>query len=476
MRFPASCRSLALLLLAAVAFRSAAADPRRPNLLLILSDDQGYGDVGANGCQDFATPHLDSLARSGVRFTSGYVSAPQCAPSRCGLLTGRYQQRFGYEFNNDMPGIGLPRSETTLADRLRSAGYVTGAIGKWHLGVEEPFHPLNRGFTEFFGFLGGGHTYLPPATKAAAQRDRQPLLRNREPAPHTKYLTDQLGDEAVAFIGRHAAEPWFLYLAFNAPHVPSQATDAYLARVSGIADKTRRTYAAMVTALDDNIGRVLAHLRATGEEENTLIVFLSDNGGPLGNAWNGSSNAPFNGQKGDTLEGGIRVPFFAQWKGTLPAGRVFDAPVISLDLAPTFLAAARAPVPAGAKLDGVNLLPALRGETPLAARALFWRFNFPPGKAPLYKTAIRVGDWKLVKNWERTADGGRSAGTPKLIDLTRDVTESTDQSSSEASRATALKTQWEAWNQTLVEPFNGQPRIKEPKANRKSKAAAPPPN
>ncbi len=460
-----------LVLLSDTDSRSVAAEPRKPNLLLILSDDQGYGDVGVHGCKDFATPHLDSLALNGVRCTSGYVTASQCAPSRCGLLTGRYQNRFGYEFNNDMPGIGLPLAETTLADRLRSGGYVTGAIGKWHLGDEEAFHPLNRGFTEFYGFLGGGHAYLAPSAKTVARRERQSLLRNREAVSHTKYLTDQLGDEAVTFVERHAAEPWFLYLAFNAPHSPTEATDEYLARVPGIADEKRRTYAAMVTALDDNVGRVLATLRATGQEENTLVVFLSDNGGPLGNAWNGSSNAPLSGQKGDTLEGGIRVPFFVQWKGVLPAGQVIDTPVISLDLAPTLLAASQTTVPADAKLDGVNLLPALKGETDLAPRPLYWRFNFPLGREPLYKMAIREGDWKYVKSWDRNAEGQRSEGKPKLIDLPHDIAEANDQTMVEAARVVSMKEKWDIWNKDLAEPFHGQQRIKDP--NRKKEKSSP---
>jgi len=458
-----------MLLAFAGAFSALAAPPAaKPNILLIVSDDQGYADVGVNGCRDFATPHLDSIARAGVRCASGYVSAPQCAPSRCGLLTGRHQNRFGYEFNNDSPGVGLPLGETTLADRLKAAGYATGAIGKWHLGAEEPFHPLQRGFSEFFGFLGGGHAYQPAGGRAA-QANRSKLLRNREPVPHTKYLTDHFGDEAVAFVGRHGGQPWFLYLAFNAPHSPLQATPDYLARVAGITNETRRTYAAMVTALDDNVGRVLAKLRATGQEERTLIVFLSDNGGPLGNAWNGSSNAPFNGQKGDTLEGGIRVPFLAQWKGVLPAGKTFDTPVISLDLTPTFLAAAGAPAPANARLDGINLLPAWKGEAALPERALVWRFNFPPGREELYKTAIRAGDWKLVKSWERSASGQRSAGTPKLIDLSKDIREENNLSAAQPEQAAALKVRWEVWNKELKEPFDGQPRAGESRKDRKPK-------
>lgn len=466
-------RLIVLAVLALTNSSAFAAEACKPNILLILSDDQGYGDVGVQGCKDFATPHLDSIAHNGIRCTSGYVSAPQCAPSRCGLLTGRYQQRFGYEFNNENPGIGLPLTETTLADRLKAAGYATGAIGKWHLGDEEKFHPLHRGFCEFFGFLGGGHAYLAPAAKAA-QVNRSKLLRNRDPVPHTKYITDLFGDEAVSFIERHAAEPWFLYLAFNAPHSPTQPTPEYLARVPGIADPKRRDYAAVVTALDDNVGRVLAKLRALGLEENTLVVFLSDNGGPLGNAWNGASNAPFSGQKGDTLEGGIRVPFFAQWKGVLPAGAVFEPPVISLDLAPTFLAVAGAPASADAKLDGVNLLPAWKGEAALAARPLYWRFNFPPGRDELFKKAIREGDWKYVKSWDRSANGQRSASEPKLIDLSKDLAETQDQSVAEAARVSVMKAKWDAWNQELAEPFGGRAREKERRKDKKSKSGVVP--
>ena len=438
---------------------------QRPNILLILSDDQGYADVGAQGCKDFATPHLDSIARNGVRLTNGYVSAPQCAPSRCGLLTGRYQQRFGYEYNNDAAGAGLPLTETTIADRLKGAGYATGIIGKWHLGKEEPFHPLNRGFTEFYGFLGGGHKYLAPTSRAAKEREKD-LWRNREPVQHTKYLTDMFGDEAVAFVDRHSKEPWFLYLAFNAPHVPNEATPEYLARVANITNDTRRVYAAKVTALDDNVGRVLAKLRETGQDGHTLIVFLSDNGAPLGHA-NGGCNAPFSGQKGDTLEGGIRIPFFVQWKGVLPAAKVFDGPVISLDLAPTFLAAAGVPVPADAKLDGVNILPALEGQAPIASRPLFWRFNFPPNQEQFFKMAIREDDWKLVKCWERDAEGKHAAGSPKLIHLPDDFAEAKDKTSAEQPRAATLKEQWDAWNSGLMAPFNGALRDKTPKRVKK---------
>jgi arylsulfatase A-like enzyme len=467
-------RCLAALLFVASQVPGVAATAPRPNILLILSDDQGYGDVGVHGLKEFATPHLDSIARNGVLCTDAYVSAPQCAPARCGILTGRYQQRFGYEYNNDSPGIGLPLGERTIADRLKGNGYVTGLVGKWHLGKEDAFHPLERGFTEFYGFLGGGHTYLArPAGKAAP---RSELMRNREPVPHTKYLTDQFGDEAVAFVERHAAAPWFLFLSFNAPHSPVQATPEYLARVPDIANPKRRTYAAMVTAMDDNIGRVLAKLRATRQEERTLVIFLSDNGGPLGSAWNGSSNLPFRGQKGDTFEGGIRVPFFAQWKGVLPAGQRFTPPVISLDLVPTILAAAGVVAAEDAPaLDGVNLLPAWKGEAALAARALYWRFNFPPARETLYKSAMREGDWKLVKSWERTAGGEPQPSVLKLINLAEDPGETRDRMATDAERARSLQNKWDAWNAGLAEPFGGAPRDKDRPENKAKRPRRPPP-
>jgi arylsulfatase A-like enzyme len=295
----------------------AAEAARKPNILLIVSDDQGYADLGVQGCKDVPTPNLDALANAGIRCTNGYVSGPYCSPTRAGLMTGRYQTRFGHEFN---PGAknansGLPLTETTLADRLKAAGYKTGLVGKWHLGDEPKFHPQKRGFDEFFGFLGGAHSYFP-----AKGPD---VLRGTETAHEKEYLTDALAREAVAFIDRHKAEPFFLYLAFNAVHTPMHATDSRLAKFDGIKDQQRRTYAAMLMAMDEAIGKVMEKVRAEKMEEDTLIGFISDNGGPTmqGTTINGSINTPLRGSKRTTLEGGIRVPFFVAWKGHLPAGK-----------------------------------------------------------------------------------------------------------------------------------------------------------
>ena len=353
-------------LVLALSCAAIAAPPKKPNILFVVADDLGYADVGFQGCKDIPTPHLDALATSGVRFTNGYVSGPYCSPTRAGLMTGRYQTRFGHEFN---PGgrNGLPLGETTIADRLKAAGYVTGLVGKWHLGSLPQFHPQKRGFDEFFGFLGGAHDYFRSAG----------IRRGTEPVTDLDYTTDAFGREAVAFIERHKAEPWFLYLAFNAVHTPMQATDDRLAKFPGIGDKRRRTYDAMTLALDEAVGMVRKKLADTGLAQDTLLVFISDNGGPTmpGTTINGSRNTPLRGSKRTTLEGGIRVPFVVSWPSHLKHG-VYDQPVIQLDAHATALAVAGVDVKPEWMLDGVNLLPFLnREKTGKPHDALYWRFG-----------------------------------------------------------------------------------------------------
>lgn len=437
------CPGLALLVtVAGVLPDSRAADPaKRPNVLVIVADDQGYGDLAVQGGKDIPTPHIDSLAKNGVRCTSGYVSGPYCSPTRAGLMTGRYQQRFGHEFNPGPagkagPDVGLPLTETTLADRLRAAGYATGMVGKWHLGYEPKFHPLKRGFDEYFGFLGGAHSYID---WEGDPRNR--ILRGTTPVAEQTYLTDAFGREAAAYIEKHRRgdKPFFLYWTFNAVHMPMEATEKYLNRFASIANPKRRTYAAMTSAMDDAVGVVLEKLRDSGLEENTLIFYISDNGGP---AINASSNTPLRGHKAQTLEGGIRVPFFVQWKGHLPAGATYDQPVIQLDIHATALAAAGIKTSPDMKLDGVNLLPYLKGETKAAPHdALYWRF----GK----QTAIRMGDWKLVRH-------GQSDGL-ELYNLAQDIAESKDLASTERDKFAELKAAWDKWNSTLAEPLWGAP-------------------
>ena len=435
-------------------FASAPTNPP-PNLIVILTDDQGYADVGFNGCEDIPTPHLDSIARNGVKFTSGYVSYSVCSPSRAGLLTGRYQQRFGYErnprFQPESRQSGLPLTETTLADTLGKVGYRCGIIGKWHLGAHPDLHPLRRGFHEFFGMLGGGHRYFPEelTLKETSQAKNQNeedsyrlwILRNHEPVKTTQYLTDEFSDEAVRFIARNKARPFFLYLAYNAPHSPLQATGKYLSRFPNIRNPKRQTYAAMVSAVDDGVGRVLAELRKQGLEDQTLVFYLSDNGGPL--QANASKNDPFRGAKGSPWEGGIRVPFAAQWPGHVPKGLVYEKPVISLDIFATIAAQANAPANPDRPLDGVNLMPYLTGQKPGAPHEAIYLRMFDRGAF-----AVRSENHKLVVTGKDSA--------AELFNLAEDIGETKDLAGAERGKLEELERRRVAWNQQLIEPvFEG---------------------
>jgi arylsulfatase A-like enzyme len=419
----------------------------RPNIVIIVADDMGYGEIGVHGCKDIPTPSIDSIAQNGIRFTDAYVSGPYCSPTRAGLLTGRYPQRFGHEFNLNPANhqdYGLPLTETTMATRLKSAGYRTALFGKWHLGYADRFHPMERGFDEFFGFLAGGHSYLSPGPAA------NPLLDGRKPVSEAPYLTDALADRAVDFIKRHRSQPFFLYLAFNAVHVPMHATEKYLRRFEHIADLQRRTYAAMLAAMDDGIGRALATLREEGLDSNTLVFFFSDNGGPttMGGP-NGSRNTPLRGSKVQTWEGGIRIPFLMQWPAQLPRGRTDTRPVIQLDILPTVLAAAGIPVQQDWQLDGVNLLPHVTGKISAPPHeALYWRLGGI--------MAIRKGDWKLVK----MSDDAFHADPAVLADLTgvelynlkEDVSETTNLAATHAPKVKELTDDWQRWNKELARP------------------------
>jgi arylsulfatase A-like enzyme len=415
----------------------------KPNILFIVGDDMGYADVGWHGCKDIPTPNLDSLATSGVRFTSGYVSGPYCSPTRAGLLTGRYQTRFGHEFNPAGGQSGLPLTEKTIADRLKASGYVTGLVGKWHLGAAPELHPLKRGFDEFFGFLGGAHDYFRSAG----------IQRGTTPITELDYTTDAFGREAVSFIERHKDQPWFLYLAFNAVHTPMEATDERLAKFPSIADKRRRTYDAMMLAMDEAVGKVRQKLADAGLERNTLVIFISDNGGPTmpGTTINASRNNPLRGSKRTTLEGGIRVPFVLSWPGQVKPG-VFDSPAIQLDLTATALAVAGVEAKPEWKLEGVNLLPYLAGDKSSAPHeALYWRFG--------EQMAIRAGAYKLVR-YDINADtrtGGRSQGVTaaRLYNLRDDIGETKDLAPAFPDKVKELQSRWDAWNTANVKPLWG---------------------
>jgi arylsulfatase A-like enzyme len=444
--------SLALLLASAETVQ--AQEPTgqsRPNVVILIADDLGYHDQGFQGCTDVPTPHLNALAESGVRFTNGYVSGPYCSPTRAGLMTGRYQQRFGHEWN---PGAsnGLPLTETTIANRMKSAGYATGLVGKWHLGASPEQQPQKRGFDEFFGFLGGAHPYTPGLGA--------PIYRGTEVVQESQYLTDAIGRESAAFIDRHKAEPFFLAVTFNAVHTPMQGTDDRLAKFSGITDPQRRTYAAMLSALDDAVGTILGQLKTSGVDDNTLVVYFSDNGGPTMKytSINGADNSPLRGSKRTTLEGGVRVPFLLRWPAKLgsKAGTTDDRPIIQLDILPTALAAAGQSIDPAWHLDGVNLLPYLTGEnTGRPHDTLYWRMG--------PQRAIRQGDWKLVQ-YDVTADPDTVSPTrqpypdvtkPRLYNLATDIGETHDVASENPQLVAQLEAAYAAWNAQLVAPLWG---------------------
>lgn len=428
----------------------------RPNVVLIVADDLGYADVGFNGCQDIPTPAIDRLAAEGVRLSNGYVTFAVCSPSRAGMITGRHQQRFGYErnpiYNPLDPQSGLPLEESTLADALGSVGYTSTVLGKWHLGAHDRFHPLNRGFDEFYGFLTGGHDYFPEKWIRRGggfhwEGYQTKLMRGREFVEESEYLTDALSREACDFVRRQKDGPFFLYLAYNAPHTPMQAPRAVIERFAGIEDRTRRVYAAMVSIMDAGIGRVLDTLNELELEEETLVFFLSDNGGATNN---GSSNTPLRGHKGSVYEGGLRVPFVARWTGTLGTGVEYSEPVSALDIFATAAthAGALGSIDPSRPIDGVDLVPYLTGEASGPPHeALFWRDS---GKG---SSAARAGGMKLARENRDAADA--------LYDLDADLGEQTDLSPARSDELKRLRKAWEAWNRELIDPvFVGLESIK----------------
>ncbi|WP_337188015.1 sulfatase [Phenylobacterium sp.] len=480
--------ALGLVLAAAPAH---AAPARKPNVIVILADDLGYGDTGVYGSTFVKTPHIDALAADGVRFTQGYVSHPVCAPSRAALLTGRYQTRFGYEFNpvgrDRTSGVSL--DEVFIGQVMQKAGYRTGMVGKWHLGESGGYHPVARGFDQFFGTTAGANAFIvetkpgdefhtprgaegsygtveggaglgsgSEAEQMVRLRERAPITRGREVVEVKEYLTDAFTDEAVRFIGANKDKPFFLYLAHTTPHTPLQAPAKYVDRYRHIENKGQRVYAAMVSSLDDSVGALRAKLKAEGLEKDTVIILLSDNGcaGYIGDA---CTNAPLNGYKGMHLEGGVRVPFIMAWPGHIEP-KVETRVISSLDIAPTAAALAGGAMPRGA--DGVNLMPYLTGKDAGAPHpTLYWRsgVNF----------AIRDGDWKMwminraepsevASNAARvTPEGVKAELSPRghfvmLYDLKADPGETTNLAATRPDVVAKLKARIEAWDKGNVPP------------------------
>lgn len=447
--------SLTLFILNFLPNRYAEAQSTQPNILLILCDDLGYNDVGFNGSTDIRTPQLDQLANNGAIFTSAYVAHPFCGPSRAALMTGRYPQCIGTPYNLRDEGLktddGVPLNETYMSNVLQDAGYFTSIVGKWHLGDGTSFQPNNRGFDEFYGFLGGGHDYFPekyqPVYKQQVKEGKypirgyiQPLVHNDKLANETEYITDELSNQAVRIVKEAAQKnkPFFMFLAYNAPHVPLQAKEEDIKQFENIADKDRQTYAAMVYAVDRGVAEIVKVLKETKQFDNTLIVFLSDNGG---NFDHGASNYPLKGTKGDAWEGGYRTPMFFHWPQKITAGSQIDYPVTSLDFYPTFAQLAKASIPKGKILDGKDILGIVTGEKSDSEDRMIYVFRHREGYNDV---GARKGDWKIT----------RMGNEPwQLFNIAEDNRERKDMSGRYPDRLQSMVAETEKWTQTHIRPL-----------------------
>lgn len=430
----------------------------RPNILLILCDDLGYNDVGFNGSKDIITPEIDKLAHGGTIFSSAYVAHPFCGPSRASLLTGRYSQKIGTPFNirssnnpiiNDQ--LGVPISEVFMSKILQQSGYYTSAIGKWHLGTTKKFHPNNRGFENFYGFLGGGHNYFPMQYqriyKAQLKQGKKhirdniiPLEHNQKAVKEKEYLTDAFSREAINSIQQSIKkeQPFFIYLAYNAPHTPLEAKQEDLNKFTHIQNKNRRTYAAMVYAIDRGIGKIVTTLKETHQLDNTLIVFLSDNGGSVDH---GANNYPLKGIKGDTWEGGYRVPMFFYWPKYIKAGQKVDFPISSLDLYPTFVNRAGANLSQKIPLDGKDILRDLKNNENPHKSDMIYALRYRHGYCDV---GARKGDWKIT----------RMGNEPwKLINITHDIGETKNLAGKYPKRLNEMVMDVEKWTKSFVKPL-----------------------
>ncbi|TMP03643.1 sulfatase [Pseudoalteromonas sp. S3178] len=426
----------------------AKAQTEKPNIVLIFADDAGFGDFGFQGSTQLKTPNLDKLAQSGVRFTQGYVSDSTCGPSRAGLMTGKYQQRFGYEEIN-VPGfmsdnsalkgadMGLPLDQKTMGDYLKEQGYKTAVFGKWHLGDADRFHPLKRGFDTFLGFRGGDRSYFNYSEQEMKNGNKhffdKKLERDfgnyEEPK---EYLTDELGKEAAKYIEKNKDDSFFIYLAFNAVHTPLESDPKDLAKFPHLTGK-RKELAAMTLGLDRASGYVLDKLKELGLDDNTIVVFSNDNGGPSDK--NASNNAPLAGTKSNQLEGGIRVPFLISWPKHIKPGSTYDYPVSTLDLLPTFYSAAQGKA-LGNDIDGVDLLPYIQGKnTARPHKVMYWKKE--------NRAVIRDNDWKLIRYPDRPAE---------LYDLSSDISEQTDLAAKNPERVKTMFKSLFEWELTLERP------------------------
>lgn len=429
-------------------------DKKQPNILLILCDDLGYADVGFNGSKDIKTPNLDALAAKGTIFNDAYVAHPFCGPSRASLLTGRYAHKIGAQFNLPTEGDqtkGVDVNETYISKVLQKAGYYTGVMGKWHLGFQTEYHPNTRGFDDFYGFLGGGHKYFPKQFKEAYNKQKangqsfiweylHPLEHNGKDVDETEYVTDALSRETMRFINDASKKekPFFMYLSYNAPHTPLEAKEEDLKLFQHIKDKKRRTYAAMVYAVDRGVGKIVEKLKQTNQFENTLIVFLSDNGGKT---IAGANNHPLKEGKGSAYEGGFRVPMFLHWPNVVPAGKTYSYPISALDFYPTFAHLANAKIPEDKALDGVNFWNHfLKEENPRKDQPLFIMRH----RKGFSDVAIRKNQWKALKVYQKPW---------KLFNIENDISESNDVSNAHPEILKTLVEDGKLWSKTHIQPL-----------------------
>ncbi len=422
---------------------------KRPNIIVFFVDDMGIGELGCYKKSDLRTPNIDKIAERGIRCTSGYVTAPSCGPSRAGILSGIHQSRFGYEVNPEKQfrnSFGLKSDLPTLGNQLQKAGYKTGAFGKWDMGRKDKFDPLNRGFDFYYGHIIGARHYKPAPISG---KPHVVVTRGHgKKVKETKYLTYQITDGAIEFLDSYGDDPFFMYIAYNAPHVPFEAPKAAIEANKHIKDTKRRTYAGMITALDNSVARIQAKLKSLSLEENTLIMFISDHGSPVSAksciGYVDGNNAPFRGGKGNLYEGGIRVPFIVQWTGGgLKQGVTYDRPVSTLDVMPTTMKLAG--LDYSEKLEGTDILPYLHGlkvgKDP--TDAFYWR----------YKTsrAVRQGDWKWIVD--------AKSKEKSLFNLAQDKEEKNNLIESNPEKSLALESLWEEWNKKNVAPSWQKPAI-----------------
>jgi arylsulfatase A-like enzyme len=428
------------------------ASEQKPNIILIVADDLGYADVGFNGSKDIITPNIDDLAKSGTSFSDAYVAHPFCGPSRAALMTGRYPHKIGSQFNLPTRGsnVGVPTDAKFISKLLNENNYFTGALGKWHLGDAPKYHPNQRGFDEYYGFLGGGHNYFPSQYQPMYEKQKAqglknifeyltPLEHNGKEVKESEYITDALSREAVNFVDKAAEKtnPFFLYLAYNAPHVPLQAKDEDIAMFPNIKNKDRKTYAGMVYAVDRGIGKLVNALKKNNQLNNTLIVFMSDNGGKLSK---GANNFPLKAGKGSTQEGGFRVPMLFHWPKHVPAGKRFSHPVSALDLYPTFAALAGAKIEESQQLDGTNMWPAfIKNENPHKDEPIY-ALRHRKGYSD---AAIRLNQWKALKVNQQPW---------QLFNIENDISEKHDVSKANRALLTDMVREMEKWSWDNQQP------------------------